>query len=206
MLRRTYKKFIQSGSGCGFVKGARLAAENVRDWKSLHGLIDQERYARVLALQQYQAGQAIQYFDPNNGIARYTVFLNRQQVGAWLADDDLPSGVRNGSTSIRHALCGLAPDYANFDGTPHPTRWNKMSANFSFDAWRTASNWSVDWAWWGNDVRERQLSDRIQRFFVSQGISSYGDQFTLPGIPLENRHSTGLVATNAVASLAATGP
>lgn len=101
---------------------------------------------------------------------------------------------------------GLAPDYANFDGTPHPTRWNKMSANFSFDAWRTASNWSVDWAWWGKDVRERQLSDRIQRFFVSQGISSYGDQFTLPGIPLENRHSTGLVATNAVASLAATGP
>lgn len=81
-----------------------------------------------------------------------------------------------------------------------------MSANFSFDAWRTASNWSVDWAWWGKDARERQLSDRIQRFFVSQGISSYGDQFTLPGIPLENRHSTGLVATNAVASLAATGP
>lgn len=101
---------------------------------------------------------------------------------------------------------GLAPDYANFDGTPHATRWNRMASNFGFDAWRTASNWSVDWSWWGKDTGERRLSDRIQTFFVSQGIGTYGDQYTLDGHELEARHSTGLVATNAVASLAATGP
>jgi oligosaccharide reducing-end xylanase len=101
---------------------------------------------------------------------------------------------------------GLAPDYANFDGTPHATPWNKMASNFGFDAWRTASNWSVDWSWWGKDAGERRLSDRIQNFFVSQGIGTYGDQYTLDGHELEARHSTGLVATNAVASLAATGP
>jgi hypothetical protein len=103
-------------------EGARLAAETVRNWESLHGLIDQERYARLLALPQYRAGQAIQYFDQNNGIARYTVFLNRQQVGAWLADDDLPSGVRNGSTSTRHTLYGLAlrpGDTIRIEGRPN---------------------------------------------------------------------------------------
>jgi oligosaccharide reducing-end xylanase len=42
---------------------------------------------------------------------------------------------------------GLAPVYANFDGTPHPTRF-PQSAIFGYDAWRTASNWSVDWSWW----------------------------------------------------------
>lgn len=185
-------------------EGARLAAEYVRDWESLHDLIDEERYARVLALQQYQAGHsivwrdavcnwfmrmsgipdakgrvghypnrvegesmrlngyqpvavtpwetasggkaivcfhagtcsasftfdraagwydlAIQYFDQNNGISQYTVFLNRQQVGAWLADDDLPSGVMNGSTSTRHTLYGLAlrpGDTIRIEGRPN---------------------------------------------------------------------------------------
>ena len=81
-----------------------------------------------------------------------------------------------------------------------------MAANFSFDSWRTASNWSVDWSWWGKANEEHELSDRIQKFFLSQGIDKYGDQYTLDGRELEARHSTGLVATNAVASLAATGP
>jgi oligosaccharide reducing-end xylanase len=101
---------------------------------------------------------------------------------------------------------GLSPDYANFDGTPHAIIWNKRSVNFSFDSWRTQSNWSVDWSWWAKDPRERALSDRTQAFFFSQGITSYADQFTLDGAPLSKRHSTGLVATSAVASLAATQP
>jgi oligosaccharide reducing-end xylanase len=101
---------------------------------------------------------------------------------------------------------GLNPEYANFDGTPHAIVWNKMAANFSYDSWRTQSNWSVDWSWWAKDPRERELSDRTQAFFFSQGIDNYAGQFTLDGVPLSERHSTGLVATSAVASLAATQP
>ncbi len=112
---------------------------------------------------------------------------------------------RNFFQKATNPKTGLAPDYANFDGSPHGTRWNPMAANFSFDAWRVASNWSVDWSWWGKDVAERHLSDRIQTFFVSKGMASYGDQFTLDGHELEARHSIGLVSTNAVASLAGTG-
>ena len=99
---------------------------------------------------------------------------------------------------------GLSPDYANFDGTPHTIVWNKMAAKFSYDSWRTQSNWSVDWSWWAKDSRERALSDRTQAFLFSQGIDTYSNQFTLDGVPLSKRHSTGLVATSAVASLAAT--
>jgi oligosaccharide reducing-end xylanase len=100
---------------------------------------------------------------------------------------------------------GLAPDYANFDGTPRETRF-KQSSIFGYDSWRTASNWSVDWAWWGKAPQERVLSDRIQSFFVKQGLEVYGDQYALNGEKVANRHSTGLVATNAVATLAATNP
>jgi oligosaccharide reducing-end xylanase len=104
---------------------------------------------------------------------------------------------------------GLAPSYANFDGTPHVNRF-PQSGEFGYDAWRTASNWSVDWSWWRKAPAEQQLSDRIQHFFASQGIDKYGPVYTLdgkdlgttPGLTHED-HPAGLVGTNAVASLAA---
>jgi oligosaccharide reducing-end xylanase len=105
-----------------------------------------------------------------------------------------------------HPVTGLTPDYANFDGTPCASDWNPHSADFRFDAWRTAMNWAVDWSWWGRDARERQLSDRLQVFFESQSMSIYGNQFTLDGNQLSRDHSPGLVAMNAVAGLAATHP
>jgi oligosaccharide reducing-end xylanase len=102
---------------------------------------------------------------------------------------------RNFFIKTTNPKTGLAPDYANFDGTPYSSPWNKRSAIFSFDARRTQMNWAVDWSWWGKDVRERELSNRIQAFFASQGMESYGTEYT---------HAKGLVATNAVVSLAAT--
>ena len=105
-----------------------------------------------------------------------------------------------------HPTTGLAPDYANFDGTPWAAPWNPHSADFQYDSWRTAMNWSVDWAWWAKDVRQRELSDRLQAFFESRGISSYGHRFTLDGKQFGNDQTSGLVAMNAVASLAAAHP
>jgi oligosaccharide reducing-end xylanase len=109
-----------------------------------------------------------------------------------------------------NAQTGLSPVYANFDGTPHRTRF-PQSGEFGYDAWRVASNWSVDWSWWHKAPAEQELSDRIQKFFESQGIDKYGPVYTLdgkdlgatPGLTHES-HPAGLVGTNAVAGLAAT--
>ncbi len=105
-----------------------------------------------------------------------------------------------------HPTTALAPDYANFDGTPWASPWNPHSADFQYDSWRTAMNWSVDWAWWARDVREPQRSDRLQAFFTSKDMATYGHRFKLEGTQFGNDHVTGLVAMNAVASLAATHP
>ena len=109
-----------------------------------------------------------------------------------------------------HPETGLAPSYANFDGTPHITRF-PQSGEFGYDAWRTASNWSVDWSWWRKAPAEQHLSDRIQRFFAAQGMDNYGPVYTLDGKDLgatpgltHEEHPTGLMGTNAVAGLAAT--
>lgn len=108
------------------------------------------------------------------------------------------------------AKTGLNPAYANFDGTPHVTPW-PLASIFSYDAWRTASNWSVDWSWWAKAPAEPQLSDRIQKFFLSQGIGAYGALYKLDGTyaggtpqPPPQEHPAGLVSANAVAGLAAT--
>jgi len=101
---------------------------------------------------------------------------------------------------VTHPVTALNPNYGNFDGS-----LLNYQTNFSYDAFRTAGNWSVDWSWWGKDVRERELSDKLQAFFESKG-TNYGCQFTLDGKTLEERHAQGLVAVNAVAGLAATNP
>jgi oligosaccharide reducing-end xylanase len=102
---------------------------------------------------------------------------------------------------VTHPVTGLNPSYANFDGSL-VTGFGRYSTNFTYDAFRTAGNWSVDWSWWAKDPRQRELSDKLQGFFESQG-TNYGCQFTLDGKPFEDRHAQGLVAVNAVASLAA---
>lgn len=109
-----------------------------------------------------------------------------------------------------NAATGLAPSYANVDGTPHVNRF-PQSGEFGYDAWRVASNWSVDWAWWHKDPMEQTLSDRIQKFFEGQGLADYGPVYTLEGKPLgatphltPEDHPAGLMGTNAVAGLAAT--
>ncbi len=97
---------------------------------------------------------------------------------------------------------GLAPDRNNFDMSP--LLRDGQPVPFASDSWRTVSNWSVDYAWWGKDSRERTLSDRVQKFLFSQGIHTFPDRYTLDGQPLSSRHSPGMVATATVGSLAAT--
>jgi oligosaccharide reducing-end xylanase len=101
---------------------------------------------------------------------------------------------------------GLTPDQSNLDGTPL-TGFDGKPVAFGYDAWRSVSNWSVDYSWWRKDARETALSDRVQKFLLAQGIDKFADRYTLDGQPLSTRHSPGMVATAAAGSLAATdGP
>ncbi|WP_266180373.1 glycosyl hydrolase family 8 [Dyella humicola] len=105
-----------------------------------------------------------------------------------------------------HPKTALTPDYGNFDGTPWAASWRKDSADFRYDAWRSAMNWSVDGSWWAQDPREVEMSNRLQTFFDAQGMDAYQGLYKLDGTPLGGGRVTGLIATNAVASLIATDP
>lgn len=111
-------------------------------------------------------------------------------------------GPRAGATNSAATAAGTnAPRRGGFGGFGG----FGFGPRFDYDACRTAGNWSVDWSWWAKDPREREISDKLQAFFESKGMTNYGCQFSLDGTQtFDTRHAQGLVGINAVASLAAT--
>ena len=99
-----------------------------------------------------------------------------------------------------NSTTGLAPDYANFDGSP---RNDGNHNDFRFDAWRVINNIAVDNAWFGADSWQITETNTLLNFFNTQSLTTYANQYSLSGSALSSDHSTGLVAMNAVAALAA---
>jgi oligosaccharide reducing-end xylanase len=115
-----------------------------------------------------------------------------------------------------HPETGLNPDMCNYDGSLMEG-WGgrrNSSNNFRYDSWRVPMNIAMDYEWSCADGEwQRQYGERIQNFFYSQGVDKFVDQYRVDGsLPEENeilqaggfrklRHSIGLVATTAAASV-----
>jgi oligosaccharide reducing-end xylanase len=99
-----------------------------------------------------------------------------------------------------HPQTGLAPNYSYFDGRPYDDEYN---GNFRYDAFRVGANIGVDYAWFRADPWEVEQSNRLLDFFASQGMDEYKAEYYLTGEPQVAHRSPGLIATNAVAALAA---
>jgi alpha-glucuronidase len=63
----------------------------------------------------------VQYFDQNDGVSRYRLFVNDQEIDAWAADYWLPSAELNADTSTRFSESGIAlrpGDRIRIEGVP----------------------------------------------------------------------------------------
>jgi len=181
--------------------GAASVEGYVRSWKSLRGLVDEQRYGEVLKQLEYQAGQAevwrdavsnwflrtsgitdvkgrvghypgryeaesmkldgynvtevtpwegasggkavacaahctasftydgpagwqnirVRYFDQNDGVARFRVWLGKQLIDEWAADDKLPTRKIDSSSSSLRVIHGIAlrpGDSIRIEGIP----------------------------------------------------------------------------------------
>jgi oligosaccharide reducing-end xylanase len=118
------------------------------------------------------------------------------------------------SRAFLHKACnahtGLNYDYTAFDGSPHETRW--IPDAFRYDSWRVPMNITMDYYWFGKDKAWQQAyAKKFQTFLKGRGLHRFEDQFnpdgTLPDSILQAggykklRHSIGLVATSAAASI-----
>jgi oligosaccharide reducing-end xylanase len=104
-----------------------------------------------------------------------------------------------------HPVTGMAPEYAEYDGTPI-NRKNKPQQYYS-DAYRVAMNIGLDAAWFGAEAELTVIADNLQRFFSENTVLGEYDSYLLDGTPvgIPALHPTAIIATNAAASLAAAG-
>jgi len=99
-----------------------------------------------------------------------------------------------------HPETGLAPNYSEFDGTPYADEYH---GHFRYDAFRVGANVGMDYVWFSPGQWHIEQSNRLLRFFTSQGLDDYKAEYLLTGEPQVGHRSPGLIATNAVAALAA---
>jgi oligosaccharide reducing-end xylanase len=101
-----------------------------------------------------------------------------------------------------HPETGLMPNYAEFTGEPKP--YSNYGEYFYADSWRNGMTVAMDYVWFAPSEWHVEQSDRLLAFFHDLGIGRYNSRFLVDGTPADPQHrATGLVAMNAVASLAA---
>lgn len=105
-----------------------------------------------------------------------------------------------------NAKTGLAPEYAAYDG--EPVSANQGHDLFFSDSYRVAGNIGLDYSWFAADAWQNKQSNRLQKFFIDQGIASYGSCYSVDGVrqPGFDYQALGLISMNAMSSLAAYGP
>jgi oligosaccharide reducing-end xylanase len=103
-----------------------------------------------------------------------------------------------------HDRTGMAPEYAEFDGTPKRL---SNEGQFYSDSYRVAMNIGLDAAWFGRDEALGSIIDRLQAFFSENTQLGEYHSYMLDGTPLEQPalHPIAIIATNAAGSLAARG-
>ncbi len=121
------------------------------------------------------------------------------------------------SRAFLHRAChpetGLNADATEFSGAPRENRW--FPGAFRFDSWRVPMNIAMDYSWFAKDREWQQdYARRIQNFLFCRGIDTFEDQYNVDGtlpefiLPAGGfrsfRHSLGLVATSAAASIMGT--
>lgn len=147
-----------------------------------------------------QLGKNSQFTDPSYHMPHYYELWARwaDKNNAFWAEaaqasrDYLPKAV--------NPQTGLAPNYSEFDGSPVSDPYN---GNFRYDAFRVGANIGMDHVWFAPSQWHVEQSNRLLNFFASQGMDDYKAEYLLTGEPEVGHRSPGLMATNAVAALAA---
>ncbi len=103
-----------------------------------------------------------------------------------------------------HPITGLAPEYATYDGEPMHHQGHHV---FFSDSYRVAANIGLDYEWFGHEDL-RICNERLQRFFCETVKGEENYIYEVDGTKINETilHPVGLIATNAMGSLATQGP
>jgi len=146
-------------------------------------------------------GGSYDYTDPSYNLPGFWELWSRWSATNQSFWAQTPAASRKLLRDASHPVSGLSADYSEFDGTPKATSFNADANKFMYDAWRTIMNIGMDYHWFKADSQQPVIAERYLNFFKNQG-SGYKNHYNWDGSNAHGDHSTGLVACNAVASLA----
>lgn len=146
-------------------------------------------------------GDSYNFTDPSYHLPGFWELWSRWSATNKAFWSETPAASRQLLRVASHPTSGLTTDYSNFDGTPKEVSYNLDADRFMYDAWRTIMNIGMDYHWFKADAEQPVIAERYLNFFKNQG-SGYPNHYDWDGSNPGGDHSTGLVACNAVASLA----
>ncbi len=103
-----------------------------------------------------------------------------------------------------HPVTGMAPEYAEYDGTPKRLFHD---GQFYSDAYRVAMNIGLDAAWFGQDEGLGVVVDHLQTFFSEKTETGKYYNYYIDGRALDQTvlHPVAIISTTAAGSLATNG-
>ena len=129
----------------------------------------------------------------------------------WAYEEDRPFWAEAAKVSREfmkkssHPKTGMSPEYAEFDGSPVTKvfEWGRHDWFYS-DAYRTAANIGLDYAWFQTDVGQTQAVSRLQYTLGVVNKENPYMTYEVDGTVLNQKalHPVGLLATTAEGSLA----
>lgn len=134
----------------------------------------------------------------------------------WAYEEDRPFWKKAAAASREylkkacHEETGLSAEYAYYDGTPYEKEQDLFGGRhdwFYSDAYRTAANIGLDYEWFAPDDWHIENNNKLQKFFMETHRGEELKIYELDGTVLDKpaRHPVAIIATNAMASLAADG-
>lgn len=146
-------------------------------------------------------GGSYDFTDPSYNLPGFFELWARWSTSNTSFWEQTPDAARKLIRDASHPTSGLSTDYSEFDGRPKAPSFNQDAGKFMYDAWRTIMNLGMDYHWFRADPQQPVIAERYLTFFKNQG-AGYVNHYNWDGSNGYGDHSTGLVACNAVASLA----
>lgn len=110
-----------------------------------------------------------------------------------------------------HPVTGLCAEYADMEGRPQKTDPGRFGGRHDWyysDAYRTIFNIALDALWFGATPWAEEEANRLQKFFCETVRDNDRAVYEVDGrvLPIPALHPVAITATNAAASLIASGP
>lgn len=110
-----------------------------------------------------------------------------------------------------HKDTGMSAEYANYDGTPYTADveiFGDTHDHFYSDSYRTVANIGLDYEWFAPDEWNCENNNKMQKFFSEQVPDDNFKIYEIDGTVIDKPalHPVAIIATTAMASLAANGP